>query len=85
MTGFIEHFFTITINYISISNLHNSLGHAPFSSLYSQLLITESEFYITIDGSVGQSVLVSSTHLGLTIRFLLLSDSCGFVDVKCSL
>jgi hypothetical protein len=35
--------------------------------------------------SVGQSVLVSSTHLGLTTRFLLLSDSCGFVDVGCSL
>jgi hypothetical protein len=32
--------------------------------------------------SVGQSVLVSSTHLGLTTRFLLLSDSCGFVDVE---
>jgi hypothetical protein len=31
--------------------------------------------------SVGQSVLVSSTHLGLTIRVLLLSYSCGFVDV----
>jgi hypothetical protein len=35
--------------------------------------------------SVGQSVLVSSTHLGLTTRFLLLSDSCGFVDVRRSL
>jgi hypothetical protein len=35
--------------------------------------------------SVGQSVLVSSTHLGLTTRFLLLSDSCGFVDVGLSL
>jgi hypothetical protein len=31
--------------------------------------------------SVGQSVLVSSTHQGLTTRFLLLSDNCGFVDV----
>jgi hypothetical protein len=27
-----------------------------------------------------RSVLVSSTHLGLTIRFLLLSDSCRFVQ-----
>jgi hypothetical protein len=35
--------------------------------------------------SVGQSVVVSSTHLGLTARFLLLSDSCGFVDVERSL
>jgi hypothetical protein len=31
--------------------------------------------------SVGQSVLVSSPHLGLMTRFLLLSDSCGFVDM----
>jgi hypothetical protein len=35
--------------------------------------------------SVGQSVLVSSTHLGLTTRFLLLSGSCGFVDLGRSL
>jgi hypothetical protein len=34
---------------------------------------------------VGQSVLVSSTHLGLKTRLLLLSDSCGFVDVGHSL
>jgi hypothetical protein len=31
--------------------------------------------------SVGQSVLVSSPHLGLMTRFLLLSDNCGFVDM----
>jgi hypothetical protein len=31
--------------------------------------------------SVGHCVLEWSTHLGLTTRFLLLSDSCGFVDV----
>jgi hypothetical protein len=31
--------------------------------------------------SVGQSILVSSTHLGLNTRFLFVSDSCGFVDV----
>jgi hypothetical protein len=31
--------------------------------------------------SVCQSVLVSSTHLGPKTRFLLLSDSFGFVDV----
>jgi hypothetical protein len=39
MIGFIEHFFTITINYSAITNLHNSLGHAQFSSLFSQLLL----------------------------------------------
>jgi hypothetical protein len=31
--------------------------------------------------SVGQSVLVSSTQLGIKTRFLLLSDNCEFVDV----
>jgi hypothetical protein len=31
--------------------------------------------------SIDQSILVSSTHLGPKIRFLLLSDSRGFVDV----
>jgi hypothetical protein len=31
--------------------------------------------------SGGQSVLEQSTHLGLATRSLLLSDSCGFVDV----
>jgi hypothetical protein len=35
--------------------------------------------------SVGQSVLEYSTLLGLATRFLLLSDSCGFVDVRHSL
>jgi hypothetical protein len=31
--------------------------------------------------SVGQSVLVSSTHLGSKTRFISLSDNCGFLDV----
>jgi hypothetical protein len=35
--------------------------------------------------SVGQSILASSTDLGLKTRFLFLSDSCGFVDVGRSL
>jgi hypothetical protein len=35
--------------------------------------------------SVGQSALEKSTHLGLTTKFLLLSDSYGFVDVGRSL
>jgi hypothetical protein len=35
--------------------------------------------------SVGQSVLEQSTHLGLTTRSWLLSDSCGFVDLGRSL
>jgi hypothetical protein len=45
---------------------------------------SESELYY--DGrSVGQSVLVSSPHLGLMTKFLLLLDSCGFVDMVRSL
>jgi hypothetical protein len=35
--------------------------------------------------SVGQSLLEYSTHLGLTTRFLLLLDSCEFLDVGRSL
>jgi hypothetical protein len=41
---------------------------------------SETESYVTTDGQ-SASVLVSSLHLRLTTRFLLLSDSCGFVDV----
>jgi hypothetical protein len=42
----------------------------------------DSEFELYYDRrSVGQSVLVSSPHLGLMTRFLLLSDNCGFVDM----
>jgi hypothetical protein len=55
-----------------------------WSSLRSSRLCTNhcwvSELYYD-RRSVGQSVLVSSTHLGLMTRFLLLSDNCGFVDV----
>jgi hypothetical protein len=36
MFGFIEHYFTIAINYSAIANLHNSLGHTRFSSMFSQ-------------------------------------------------
>jgi hypothetical protein len=35
--------------------------------------------------SVGQSLLVSSPHLRPNTRFLLLSDSCRFLDVSCPL
>jgi hypothetical protein len=38
----------------------------------------KSQSYVTTD---GQSAGLSSTHLGPKTRFLLLSDSCGFVDV----
>jgi hypothetical protein len=46
-------------------------------------LVVKSNLVLSYDRrSVDQSVLVSSTHLGLTTRYLLLSDSCGFVDVE---
>jgi hypothetical protein len=38
-----------------------------------------SESYLTIN---CRSVLVSGAHLGPTTRFLMLSDSCGFVDAE---
>jgi hypothetical protein len=44
-------------------------------------LQSQGQNYVTTRRSVGQSVLVSSTHLGPKTRFLLLSDSCGFVGV----
>jgi hypothetical protein len=57
--------------------LTQTLGYCPNSS--------QIQSYITTDGSVGQSVLKWSTHLGLTKRSLLLSDSCRLVDVGRSL
>jgi hypothetical protein len=64
-----------------------------FSSLADFLLTTESDWTDSYTQSqlcydrrsVGQSVLVSSTHIGLTTRFLLLSDICRCVDVGRSL
>jgi hypothetical protein len=47
--------------------------------------LNSSESYVNNQRSVGQSVLELGTHLGLTTRFLLLSDSYEFVDVGCSL
>jgi hypothetical protein len=55
----------------------SSLQRLPYSSY-----LFKSKSKLCYDQwSVGQSILVSSTHLGLTTRFLLLSDSCEFVDV----
>jgi hypothetical protein len=41
--------------------------------------------YVMLRPTASRPVWVSSTHLGLTTRFLFLSDICGFVDVGCSL
>jgi hypothetical protein len=56
--------------------LYISLGHAPFSSLYSQLNSQLSQSHIATDGqSVSQSVFVSSP------KYLLLLDSYVLVFV----
>jgi hypothetical protein len=53
---------------------------------FKPLIIWSSKSKLCYDWrSASLSVLVSSTRLGLMIRFLLLSDSCGFIDVECCL
>jgi hypothetical protein len=76
------HFFTITVSY---NTSHNDVC---LTDLYEESLtaLNAPKVKLCYDRqSVGQSVLVSSTHLGLTTRFLFLPDSCGFVDVRSSL
>jgi hypothetical protein len=70
------------LNSAVISLLTNWLTHSP-TQLHSHWLILSESKPTLCEGrrSVGQSVLVSSTHLGPKNRFVLLSDSCGFVDV----
>jgi hypothetical protein len=68
------------------SGFPNSPRPQQPASHFSQLQLstdsTQVKFKFMLDRrSVGQCVLVSSTHLGPKTRFLLLSDSCGFVDV----
>jgi hypothetical protein len=69
-------------------NLSSSLTHSLTNQLaaLTALHYLKSSRVLCYDRrSVGQSVLVSSTYLGLMTTFLLLSDSCGFVDVGRSL
>jgi hypothetical protein len=50
------------------------------------ITLTEPESDLCYDRqSIGRSVLVSSIHLGLRTRFLLLSNCCGFVYMGLSL
>jgi hypothetical protein len=53
-------------------------------SCHSLWLAGRVESYIK-NGGRSATLLEYSTHLGLTTRFLLLSDTCGFVDVGRSL
>jgi hypothetical protein len=56
-------------------------GLSFFVFLWYRTCTSELVSYINDRRSVGHSVLVSSPHLGLMTRFLLLSDNCGFVDM----
>jgi hypothetical protein len=72
--SFCTHFIT---RWFSIVPTKSSLHTLPYNWL--QL---ESSRVLCYDRQlVGQPLLEWSTHLGLTIKFLLLSDSCVFVDV----
>jgi hypothetical protein len=62
MIGFMEHFFTVTINYSAIANLHNSLGRAPFSSLYSQLLPACLSLSLILRPTVSRRVYLGIKH-----------------------
>jgi hypothetical protein len=85
MIGFIEHFFIITVNYSATANLHSSLGNAPFSFLYSQLLLSSKvkvKVKVTLRLTVSQSVSLSvEPHLGPMARYQILFDSYGLVFV----
>jgi hypothetical protein len=61
----------------------SQLTHSSKCSHILDWLTSKSKLYSYYDRrSVGQSVLVSSTHLAPKTTFLLLSDICGFVDVR---
>jgi hypothetical protein len=74
----------IVLDWISQRLLTVAISLLPWSSMNggSLPLIYSSKSKLCYDRrSVCQSVLVSSIHLVLKTGFLLLSDSCGFVDV----
>jgi hypothetical protein len=48
-------------------------------------LLSKVTIKVMLQLTVGQSVLVSGIHLGPMTRFVLLSDSCGFVYMGCGL
>jgi hypothetical protein len=76
-------------NSLTVTTAHIKSSFRRLRSLYSvpRLQFSFSFFHNCLSElyydrrSVGQSVLVSSPHLGLMTRFLLLSDSCGFADM----
>jgi hypothetical protein len=73
--------FRCPLSDISRLNTQSRLNHFSFTAVLRNLLrVSEwvSELYYD-RRSVGQSILVSSPHLGLMTIFLLLSDHCGFL------
>jgi hypothetical protein len=66
---------------ITMKSCHFVINHSVVNSFKQTQ--RQNQSYVTTDGH--RPVYVSSTHLRHMARFLLLSDSCGFVDVRCSL
>jgi hypothetical protein len=88
-TGLNTEIITVSLDY-TLQVLHiNKVFKSHFRSSTNFPWLLSPENWLTQDKSqrrsVGQSVLVSSSHQGLTTRFLLLSDSCSFVDAGRSL
>jgi hypothetical protein len=79
MLGFIRLFYTAhhysVHSHVSLPLLDSGFQRRTFPFRTPE---HESELYYD-RRSVGQPVLVSSTQLGLTTRFLLLSDSCWYL------
>jgi hypothetical protein len=79
MIGYTEHLFTVTINYSDITKFHNSLGHAPFSFLCSQLLLSLS---LTLRPTVSRPVCLGiKQQSGTYDQILITASSCGFGNV----
>jgi hypothetical protein len=63
---------------LRLAGLQWSYSYPPPHEIWSELWVWVLYYDRLL---VGQSVLELSSHLGLTTKLLLLSDSCGFVDV----
>jgi hypothetical protein len=64
---------------MSVSRKHTNSLLTSLSSVSLLCVCVSSRVLCYDQRSVGQCVLEYSTHLGLTTRFLLLSDSCWFL------
>jgi hypothetical protein len=73
----IDHFFSLRCPLVNTPQLNTELCYYWITT---ELIKSKSELCYD-RRSAGQSVLEQSTHLGLTTRSWLLSDSCGFVDL----